>query len=407
MKTDVLLISELEFSNSNLANNKAQPSKAQLAKARLKAKLGQSDRFLPPPVLDGKSLKMGCIQLNSPSNLNALTVDMVNGIYQQLQDWESQEEIVCVFIDSVIEKAFCAGGDVLSIYRQGKEGNEGKEEKESNETSYKTPELAKQFFASEYRNNLYIHKYPKPIIFWGDGLVLGGGLGLLANGAIRIGTEKSKFAWPEIKIGLFPDVGGGFFLSQLPSPLANLIGMFGVMVNSAEAKEAKLIDFLVAQEFKQDYIDALLQTDGSFKQLKRATSRLQSQGLDRFAENRFDHESRLFVAGGQVNQVAEILMTYEGENPLIIQAKENLQYGSKTTAKLFSEQRLKCVGKDYQAVVELEFKMACECTRQPDFYEGMRALLDEKTLDPKWQTNQFDAELDGYFENEFNIQDYW
>jgi enoyl-CoA hydratase len=101
------------------------------------------------------------------------------------------------------------------------------------------------FFTEEYRLNHVIHHYAKPCIVFMDGVVMGGGMGLAQGASLRIATERTKMAMPETLIGLFPDVGGGYFLSRCEGALGEYLGLTGQMLNGAEAVFAGLADVLV------------------------------------------------------------------------------------------------------------------------------------------------------------------
>ena len=138
--------------------------------------------------------KIGHIILNSPETLNSLTLAMVEGISKQLEDWEKKNSLKAVLIEGAGEKAFCAGGDIRALY-------------DSMIESPKKSMYAEEFFEKEYRLDYQIHKYPKPVISILDGIVMGGGAGLMLGSHYRISTERTRFAMPEIGVGLFPDVG--------------------------------------------------------------------------------------------------------------------------------------------------------------------------------------------------------
>ena len=153
------------------------------------------------------NLKVGKIVLNIPKTLNSLTLEMVDLLLDRLSQWELDESICCLLISGSGGKAFCAGGDVQALHA----------------SAVKTPGgpcvEAETFFEREYRMDFALHNYPKPVIVWGDGIVMGGGLGIFAGGSHRVVTETSRFAMPEVTIALFPDVGGSYFLNRTPGQI--------------------------------------------------------------------------------------------------------------------------------------------------------------------------------------------
>ena len=152
--------------------------------------------------------KIGHITLNSEETLNSLTLSMVDIIHSQLSEWEKEKNIVAVILEGVGDKAFCAGGDIRALYESMVQSPGGPNP------------FAEAFFEREYRLDYKIHKYSKPIICWVDGITMGGGVGLMLGCDYRFSTERTRFAMPEIGVGLFPDVGFTYFIDKLPKNLS-------------------------------------------------------------------------------------------------------------------------------------------------------------------------------------------
>ena len=176
--------------------------------------------------------KVGLITLNRAKALNALSLDMVRSITQVLSAWQHDPRVQAVAMRGMGKEsafgAFCAGGDIRFFHQAALAGD---------------PRL-EDFFTEEYRLNHLIHHYPKPCIVFMDGIVMGGGMGLAQGAKLRIATERTKMAMPETMIGLFPDVGGGYFLSRCQGALGEYLGLTGQMLNGAEAVFAGLADVL-------------------------------------------------------------------------------------------------------------------------------------------------------------------
>lgn len=153
--------------------------------------------------------KAGIVTLNRPKALNALNLEMVNEMYPTLRKWETQKKLVIV--KGTGEKAFCAGGDVRAVTEAAKAGEK----------------LGENFFRAEYQINRLIGNYSIPYIAFIDGITMGGGLGISVHGQYRIATERTMIAMPETQIGLFPDVGGTFFLPRLAGNLGLYLGLTG------------------------------------------------------------------------------------------------------------------------------------------------------------------------------------
>ncbi len=175
---------------------------------------------------------VGLVTLNRPKALNALSLDMVRSITHVLSAWQHDPRVKALAMRGMGREgafgAFCAGGDIRFFHQAALSGD---------------PRL-EDFFTEEYRLNHLIHHYPKPCIVFMDGVVMGGGMGLAQGAALRIATERTKMAMPETMIGLFPDVGGGYFLSRCQGALGEYLGLSGQMLNGTEAVFAGLADVL-------------------------------------------------------------------------------------------------------------------------------------------------------------------
>ncbi len=161
------------------------------------------------------------VKLNAERSLNALTLEMCEEMLPRLRDWATDERVVAVLLDSAGEKAFCAGGDVVNLYKTI--------------TGEGDPSFPERFFETEYRLDFLLHTYPKPVICWGNGIVMGGGMGLLSASSHRIVTETSRLAMPEVTIGLYPDVGASWFLNRLPNGAGRFLAMTGCQINAPDA----------------------------------------------------------------------------------------------------------------------------------------------------------------------------
>ncbi len=174
--------------------------------------------------------RIGCITLNRPKALNALTLDMVRALTQALLAWRDEPQVLAVAVRGTGKEgpfgAFCAGGDIRFFHQAAHAGDAS----------------LGDFFTEEYRLNHLIHTYSKPYIAFMDGIVMGGGMGISQGASVRVVTERTKMAMPETHIGLFPDVGGGYFLSRCPGRLGEYLALTGQMLNGPQAVAAKLAD---------------------------------------------------------------------------------------------------------------------------------------------------------------------
>ena len=186
---------------------------------------------------------IGIMMLNTPKSLNALSVEMCQLLAKQLEQWQNDDQVVALVLKGAGDKAFCAGGDIRKLY-------------DSMSSSVPLPNpYATEFFGHEYRLYRQMHFYPKPLILWGDGIIMGGGMGLMAGCSHRLVTERTRFAMPEVTIGLFPDASGSWFLQRMPAKTGLFLGLTGAMCNGSDALLANLAEYAVASS---DY-DAVIQ----------------------------------------------------------------------------------------------------------------------------------------------------
>ena len=180
--------------------------------------------------------RMGLITLNRPKALNALSLGMVRELTEALLRWKHDEGVDAVAVRGVGREgpfgAFCAGGDIRFFHQAALSGD---------------PRL-EDFFTEEYALNHLVHRYPKPYVVFMDGIAMGGGMGIAGHGAagsLRIATERTKLAMPETNIGLFPDVGGGWFLARCPGRIGEYLALTGQVISGADGLAAGLADLLV------------------------------------------------------------------------------------------------------------------------------------------------------------------
>lgn len=332
--------------------------------------------------LAGGGRFVGVATLNAEKSLNSLNLEMVKLLYAQLREWAVDPAIACVVLRGAGEKAFCAGGDIRSLYTAMRE-HPG--------ALPNPPNLA--FFSQEYRLDHFIHEFPKPVLVWGSGIVMGGGLGLMAGASHRVVTETSRVAMPEITIGLFPDVGGSYFLSRMPRAFGLFLALSGASINGNDLKLAGLADHFV-KSTDRDAIFAALEkvewTDDG-----KVNGRLLAKLLEDFSaratealpkSNLATHRAELeqLTAGTTLAEVHAAITGYAGEDAWLAKAAKSLAAGSPTTAGLVWELLERARGLSLAEVFRMELVVALQCCAHPDFVEGVRALLIEKDNAPKW-----------------------
>ncbi|XP_076119813.1 3-hydroxyisobutyryl-CoA hydrolase, mitochondrial isoform X1 [Alosa pseudoharengus] len=323
-------------------------------------------------VLSEKVGNAGVITLNRPKALNALNLPMIRHIYPQLKKWDQDSDIDLVIIKGAGGKAFCAGGDIRAVTDAGKVGDP----------------LAQDFFREEYILNNVIGTYTKPYVALIDGITMGGGVGLSVHGRFRVATEKTLFAMPETAIGLFPDVGGGYFLPRLQGRLGLFLALTGFRLRGRDVLRAGVATHFVESEkigaLEKDLVD--LKSPSMSDVAKVLDSYQHQSGLDAdkpFAlEQHMETINRLFDAGS-VEGIIENLK--KDGSPFAKKQVETLAKMSPTSMKLTLKQLEHGASMTLQEVLVMEYRLTQACMKGQDFYEGVRAVLIDKDHSPKWK----------------------
>lgn len=330
----------------------------------------------------GGEKRIGIARLNSEKSLNALSLPMIRLLQPQLKAWAEDDSIACVWLEGAGEKAFCAGGDIVAMYNAMR-AHPGEP----------VAEVA-DFFGQEYRLDYAIHTYPKPFVVWGDGIVMGGGMGLMNGASHRIVTERSLLAMPEITIGLYPDVGATHFLNQMPKGCGLFLGLTGAHMNASDALFLKLADHFVASSAKQQVLEALAEVSWG------DTASLNRQKVSDVLAAQGEADSKLRPAGQvepnhaliqaltddeDIAVVTQAITGLETDDKWLARAAKTLAHGCPMTAHIVWNQLH--VGKDLQLAdcFRLEATLSVQCAARGDFAEGVRALLIDKDKQPQWQ----------------------
>ena len=355
----------------------------------------QNSTVLATQISTSDGHKIGLLTLNKPKALNALDLDMASTLLSYLRQWEQSDDVVCIVLNATGEKAFCAGGDIVSMYNAMRD------------SSGEIPEFLADFFKTEYTLDYAIHNYPKPIIVWGDGIVMGGGMGLLCGASHRIVTETSRLAMPEITIGLYPDVGGSYFLPRLPGKTGLFLGLTGGQMNGVDACYVGLADALVRADEKDTLLEKLTQHQWSSSPLDEQVTHIVNSlnSPDTCPEPNVEaHIARinsLCQGDSVVTVVNNILNADMGDDKWLNRAQSTLAKGSPITAHLVFEQCKRGINMSLADCFRMEATMSCRCGQSGEFQEGVRALLIDKDLSPKWKYPTVDAVpkevVDGFF----------
>lgn len=322
---------------------------------------------------------IGVLTLNKPNALNALDLEMARILLDTLTQWETRDDIACVVLKAAGEKAFCAGGDIVSMYNSMREA-EGK-----------IPDFLEEFFKVEYTLDYTIHHYSKPIIAWGAGIVMGGGMGLLCGASHRVVTETSRLAMPEISIGLYPDVGGSYFLPRLPGNLGLFLGLTGGQMNGADARYVGLADHLVAASELDTLLNELKQQVSAGTTAADTVSHVLASlasPAEPLTSNVSTHREAIdaWCEGSSTSEVVNNILNADmGDDKWLVKAQKTLKRGSPITAHLVFEQCRRGATMSLADCFRMEAIMSCRCGESGEFQEGVRALLIDKDLSPKWK----------------------
>ncbi len=293
-------------------------------------------------MLVGIESGVATVTLNRPGTLNALSFGMLESLRRCLDDWEADDRVETIILRGAGEKAFCAGGDVRALYQAFKEG-------------HRAP-LA--YFEVEYALDLRIHQYPKPIAALMDGIVMGGGMGLAQGARRRVVGDRTRMAMPETAIGLFPDVGGSYFLSRLPGRIGLYLGLVGPTIDAADALYCGLADVHV---------------DG------RKT--LPDSALERLRPAIDEHFSAQSVSSIVTSLALEEREPYR---EWAARTHAALLRHSPTMLEVTFEQLRRGAGMPVADCFAMELGLVARCFEQGDFLEGIRALLIDKDSRPRW-----------------------
>lgn len=330
---------------------------------------------------------VGFARLNRPRQLNALTLEMCELLFAQLRAWASDTAIAAVVLEGAGERGFCAGGDVAAVIRSVRAG---------------TPErfvYGDAFFETEYRLDYLIHTFPKPLVSFAHGVCMGGGVGLAVGASHRIVGDRARIAMPEIHIGLFPDVGGGWFLNRVPGGAGIVLALTGMNINEADALFAGLADYFVPDEERADFIARMLALDwcgepatdrAQLTRLCLARHRRYHQGLPESNLRQYYDAIRFIAAQPDVRGVRDALLAAATEDPFFRAPADSLANGSPTAAHVSFEYLRRCRQRSLAQVLALDLVLATRCQRGEDFPEGVRALLIDKDRAPQWSPPRFE-----------------
>jgi len=327
----------------------------------------------------GNGKRVGVVQLNAEKSLNSLSLAMTDLIQARITEWERDRSIACVFMHAAGEKAFCAGGDIRQLYdsmvASGKDDNP----------------YAMDFFKREYELDYHLHTYRKPIVVWATGIVMGGGMGLVNGPSHRVVTENTRMAMPEVGIGLFPDVGGTFFLNHAPGRSGLFAGLTGVSMNAADALMVGLGDRFVASSQRDAVLRGLQavawsadagEHAGQVSHLLREFEVASRELLP--VNNVAQHFERIQQLTDQdsLDDIVAAILDCGDDDPWLQSAVKGLRTACPMSLHLVYQQLRRGKYLSLPEVFRLEYVMSTNCARYGNFQEGVRALIVDKDRKP-------------------------
>ena len=346
------------------------------------------------PTADGGYIAVA--RLNMPKALNSLSLEMIRLLTPQLKRWADDSSVCAVWLEAEGDKAFCAGGDIVALYRSMTEPRGAGE--------------GVTFFEEEYEMDYLIHTFPKPIVCWGHGIVMGGGMGIMAGASHRVVTEGSKLAMPESSIGLYPDVAAGWFLNRAPGRTGLFLGLTGARMNGADALYVGLADRFIRHDLKASVVAALAQRnwldENNHAVVSSVLRQFEQQSADALPESpvrtHFDDINRVTDADTLEDIVAQLHELSSGEGWLA-RATRSLATASPTSLALCWRHLNNVRHDSLKEVLDKELTLSSKCLTKGEFAEGIRALLIDKDQQPRWRYASL-AEMDPAWIDDFFTQ---
>ncbi len=319
-------------------------------------------------VLTRKNGLIGHITLNRPKALHALTLDMCHAMSAALTEWASDDSIEAIMIDHAEgSRGFCAGGDIAFLRDSAL--NDG-------------GASGRKFFHDEYQLNHQLFTYAKPVVAFMDGVTMGGGVGISQPAKFRVATENTRFAMPETGIGLFPDVGGGWYLSRLGGRLGQFLALTGARLDGSEALWTGLATHYVPSEQLEDIKARIIERPG---RIAGILSEPVGTPPDARIEANALKIAKHFASDSFEEILASLEVAIEGGDEWAEKERDTLGTKSPQTCKVALRQL--STSTDLPTFADnmvMEYRIASRVLTRPDFAEGVRAVITDKTHDPRW-----------------------
>lgn len=331
---------------------------------------------------------LGLVILNRPEALNSLNETMCRLHTHQLLEWERDNTVAAVVITGAGDKAFCAGGDVVELYRSGLAWKKGDQ----------TSLAWRRFFQEEYLMNIAIKEFKKPYLAFWDGVVMGGGVGISIHGTYRIATEKTLFAMPETGIGMIPDVGGGWFLPRLPHEAGMYLALTGSRLGASDLCALGVAQGFIPSARVPDVIEMLSRRPQDISQTLKAVCQDPGPGT------LVPHLSEIAKIFSEPSVESTLSLLEKRSSAWALACRQQILKKSPTSLKItFSQLRQGALLRDFRENMKMEYRIVNRILAGHDFYEGVRALLIDKDKSPQWLPHNLSsvsaADVDKYFLN--------
>ena len=325
-------------------------------------------------VIIGVRGRLGQVRLNRPAKINALTVRMIDAVRGALARFADDDAVGAVLIDGAGERGLCAGGDIAAVY-DGLRGDAA------------SPE---GFWGDEYRMNLEIAQYPKPVVALMDGIVFGGGLGISGHAGIRVVTETSQVAMPETAIGLSPDVGGLYLLARAPGELGTHAALTGARLGPADAIAAGLADHFVPRGRLADLVDRLAAPGGGDRDTAGLAGAIAGVAAVPPPGDWPADRAWIDACYGGDDAATILRRLRERPEPAAARAADTLADVSPTAVAVTLRALRNAAGMTLAEVLAQDLLLCTHFMAHPDFAEGIRARIIDKDRMPRWRPATLD-----------------
>jgi enoyl-CoA hydratase len=310
---------------------------------------------------------IGHISLNRPKALHALTLPMCHAMSAALSEWAADDAIKAVILDHAEGRGFCAGGDIAFLRDSAL--NDG-------------GATGRKFFHDEYQLNHQMFAYAKPIVAFMDGITMGGGVGISQPAKFRVATENTRFAMPETGIGLFPDVGGGWYLARLGQRLGQFLALTGARLDGSECLWTGLATHYVPHEMLAD-LKARIHDHPD--RIAGILSEPVGTPPKARIEANADKIAKHFASDRYEDILASLDAAAGAGDDWAATERDTLGTKSPQTCKVALRQLAESATlTDFADNMRMEYRIASRVLTRPDFAEGVRAVIIDKTGDPKW-----------------------